>query len=65
MIYEYYQFHIGEKKMKTKSKALILLEVELSKDVPNLTDLIASRIYILDGVEDVTASVLQEKPSEE
>lgn len=32
----------------------LTLNLTLSKDIPNLEDFVTGRIYILDGVEDVT-----------
>lgn len=39
-------------------KTQILLTVEHSKEVPDLLDKVAGRVYTLDGVEDVTAKRL-------
>lgn len=41
-------------------KTIIVLEVLQSKDIPDLLDKVAGRIYTLDGVEDVTAQLAGE-----
>lgn len=41
-------------------KTVIVLEVLQSKDIPDILDKVAGRIYTLDGVEDVTAQLAGE-----
>lgn len=40
----------------------ILLTVTHTKPLPDLTDMAAGRVYCLDGVEDVTADVVNDPP---
>ena len=47
----------------TKKRIYILLEVECSKEVPDLTDKAAGRVYTLPGVEGATALLLDGKES--
>ena len=43
-----------------KTRITVLLDIELSKPIQEITDLIADRVYRMDGVEDVTASIVEE-----
>lgn len=36
----------------------IMLEIKHAKEIKDLTDLVAGRAYTLDGVEDVTATIV-------
>jgi hypothetical protein len=38
--------------MKTQ---YILIEIQQSQDIQEITDIVAGRVYIMDGVEDCTA----------
>lgn len=42
-------------------KVIIVLELELSKPIPELADKAAQRIYVLDGVEDCRVIAQGEK----
>lgn len=44
--------------MKPTTKTYLLVEVERSKDIEDLTDKVAGRAYTLDGVEGATALLL-------
>ena len=39
----------------------LLLKVEHTKPIPDLTDIAAGRVYCLDRVDDVTASLIDER----
>jgi hypothetical protein len=39
----------------------LLLKIEHTKDIQDLTDIAAGRVYTLDKVEDVTASLLTQE----
>lgn len=39
----------------------LLLKIEHTKDIPDLTDIAAGPVYTLDKVEDVTASLLTQE----
>lgn len=41
----------------------VLLEVEVEKDIPDLTDKVAQRAYVLDGVWNTTAKLLNDSES--
>jgi UDP:flavonoid glycosyltransferase YjiC (YdhE family) len=48
--------------MATQTKKVYLtLTLEVTKDVANLTDLVAGRCYTMDGVENATATLVQEQ----
>ena len=47
--------------MKEPTKVIIVLELELSGNVEDLLDKVAGRVYIMDKVENVTASYLEQK----
>lgn len=48
------------KNMSAVTKTVELkLTLSLSKDLPEITDLIAGRIYIMEGVEDATATLIE------
>lgn len=42
-------------------KTAILLTIEHSKPIPDLTDIAAGRVYTLDGVSDVTAAIQDDR----
>ena len=44
--------------VKKTTKTYLLVEVERSKDVPDLTDHVAGRAYTIPGVENATAVLL-------
>lgn len=44
--------------MKPVQRSYVLVEIEHSKDVPDLTDKVAGRIYTADGVEGATAILI-------
>lgn len=43
-------------------KTTILMTIEHSKPIPDLTDIAAGRVYTLDGVKDVTATIQEPVP---
>ncbi|MDM0041860.1 hypothetical protein QTI05_22660 [Variovorax sp. J22R193] len=47
--------------MKPIKRSYCLVEIEHSKDLPDLTDKVAGRIYTADGVEGATAILLDSK----
>lgn len=40
-------------------KTYLLVEVSHTKDIPDLTDFVAGRVYTLDGVENADARILE------
>ena len=49
------------KNMSAVKKTVELkLTLSMSKDLPDITDLIAGRIYIMEGVEDATATIVED-----
>lgn len=44
-------------------RAYLLIEVELEKDIADLTDKAAGRLYTLDGVHNTTARLLTDSES--
>lgn len=44
-------------------KTIITIEVTHDKPIADLIDKIAGRAYTLDGVKDVTAELVEEKPA--
>lgn len=49
------------KNMSAVKKTVELkLTLSLSRDLPDITDLIAGRIYIMEGVEDATATIVED-----
>jgi len=46
---------------RVKELTTIMLRVEHKKPVPDLLDKIAGRAYTIDGVDDVTATLVDEK----
>jgi hypothetical protein len=44
--------------MKPANRVYLLIEVECSKEVPDLTDKAAGRVYPISGVENATAILL-------
>lgn len=42
-------------------RTVVVMTIEHSKPIPDLTDIAAGRVYSLDGVSDVTATI-QAKP---
>lgn len=49
--------------MKQIKRAYVLVEVEIEKDVNDLTDKVAGRVYTLDGVWNTTAKLLTDSES--
>lgn len=47
--------------MKTQ---YIILEIQQSKDLQEITDLVAGRVYIMDGVEDCTAILVDKNKAD-
>lgn len=47
--------------MKTQH---ILIEIRQSKDIQEITDLVAGRVYIMDGVEDCTAILVDKNKAD-
>lgn len=39
----------------------VMLTLKMSKEVKDLTDMIASRVYIMEGIEDSTATLMEEE----
>ena len=51
---------MGAAKLQGNFKEVqVLLTLKVGKDVPELTDLVSSRIYIMEGVEDCTAALVE------
>lgn len=46
-------------------KTVLIMTIEHRKPIPDLTDIAAGRVYTLDGVNDVTASIQAEPPIDE
>jgi len=51
--------------MKKTTRTYLLLEVERSKDIPDLTDRAAGRVYSMDGIEGATAILLDSREAYE
>ena len=47
--------------MKPIQRTYVLLEIEHTKDVPDITDKVAGRVYTLDNVQNTTATLLDSK----
>jgi len=47
--------------MKQTKRTYLLLEIEASKDIPELTDKAAGRVYCMSGVEGATAILLDSR----
>ena len=43
----------------------VMLTLKMSKEIKDLTDLVASRVYIMEGVEDSTATLVEEEQAPE
>ena len=51
--------------MKPTTRTYVLLEVERSKDIPELTDKVAGRAYTIPGVENTAAILLDSREAYE
>lgn len=51
----------GDGKMNKLMRSYVLLEIEHSKTIPDITDIVAGRVYTLDKVENTTATLLDSK----
>lgn len=49
--------------MKPMKRVYVLVELEIEKDIKDLTDKVAQRTYTLDGVWDTTAKLLSDQES--
>lgn len=49
--------------MKPMKRVYVLVELEIEKDIKDLTDKVAQRTYTLDGVWDTTAKLLCDSES--
>lgn len=49
--------------MKPMKRVYVLVEVEVEKDIKDLTDKVAGRVYTLDGVWNTTAKLLNDSES--
>lgn len=49
--------------MKPMKRVYVLVELEIEKDIKDLTDKVAQRCYTLDGVWDTTAKLLCDSES--
>lgn len=50
--------------MTKLNEVKIMLTVKMSKSIGELTDLVSGRVYTMDGVEDVTATLMEDDPSD-